>query len=420
MTGVDRPDETVAAAPAALTLTSTTSSVSALPAMAGMTGMTGAAGSTGGSAEDDLPVGVERRLSAPPPLALLLGRSRSETVRAALDRHGCACTDLRTVDVLAGVSELPAFHVLFVGADAVTDDEGVRLVRELHAVSPNARVLLLAGPDDLSPPLLVVAMRAGISDVVDPDDAMALDATIAKVLRQASARADRVLAIGAHPDDVEIGCGGTLLDHRRRGDTVSVFTLSHGAVGGDQQDRMLEAAAAAATMGAELMLADLPDTRLDGGVDTIRLLEAVVRLVDPTIIYTHSRHDQHQDHRSVHTAVISASRHVPQVFAFQSPSATNEFAPTKYVAIDDVVVRKVDLLRLFDSQRDRSYLEPEMVIAAARYWARSLAPRARYAEPFEIVRSLTRPLQRAVSQVVDESGPTAPVLDLHQRTAVDA
>ena len=62
-----------------------------------------------------------------------------------------------------------------------------------------------------------------------------------------------------------------LLDHRRRGDTVSVFTLSHGAVGGDQQDRMLEAAAAAATMGAELMLADLPDTRLDGGVDTIRL-----------------------------------------------------------------------------------------------------------------------------------------------------
>ena len=387
-----------------------------------VTGESIGGGTSFGGTDGDrsLPPGVERRLAPPPPLALLMGGPHDATVRAALERRGCRCTDLRTVDVLAGVSEPPTFSFLFVGPDTVSSDDGVQLVRELHTVSPNAKVLLLGSADELTPRLLVEAMRAGVSDVVDPDDAIALSSSIDKVLQAAEARADRVLAIGAHPDDVEIGCGGTLLDHRRRGDPVSVFTLSAGAVGGEQTDRVLEAAAAAANVGAELMLADLPDTRLDGGVDTIRMIEAVVKIVDPTVIYVHSKHDQHQDHRAVHHAVVSASRRVPRVYAFQSPSATNEFAPSKYVAIDDVIVRKVELLRLFDSQSDRSYLEPDMVIAAARYWARNLAPRARYAEPFEIVRSLTRPLHRAVSRTGADTRPTAPVFDIHQRTAVDA
>ena len=103
---------------------------------------------------------------------------------------------------------------------------------------------------------------------------------------------------------------------------------------------------------------------------------------------------------------------MPQVFAYQSPSATNEFLPNKFVAIDSVVVRKVDLLGHFGSQSERSYLEPEMIVATARYWARNLAPRARYAEPFEIVRSLT-PLVHHTSRSDIRNRDLAPVVAMH-------
>ncbi len=373
-----------------------------------------------------LPGGVEHRVGPPPPLALIVGDFDRGTVGASLERLGCAQSEVPGSGFLWGVQPFGTFRLIFVGPRDVSDEDGVHVIRELHALSPAAKVLLLCPAGEMTTELLVEAMRAGISDVLDPHDSIALSTSIAAILRVAVARADRVLAIGAHPDDVEIGCAGTLLDHRRRGDDVSVLTMSHGAVGGDQHERIHESEAAAISVGAQLMLADLPDTRLDPGVDTIRMIEAVIRAIDPTVVYVHSKHDHHQDHRAVHAAVVSASRQVPQVFAFQSPSATNDFAPTKFIAIDDVVVRKVEVLGLFDSQRERSYLEPEMVIAAARYWARNLAPRAKYAEPFEVVRSLTRSSRQksprpAVARPVEDTRSSAPVVDIRRRTgAVDS
>lgn len=363
-----------------------------------------------------LPARVERRVMPPAPRALLLGEFERADLCAALEGQGCEHAELSSSDVLAGTSGVSAFQFVLVGADTITDENGRRLVSELKSLSPTAAVLLICPMSEMTSQLLVVAMRAGVADVIDPEDTISLRTFISTALESADREADRVLAIGAHPDDVEIGCGGTLLDHRRRGDVVSVLTLSHGDVGGNVSARISEATAAASTIGAQLLLADLPDTRVDPGVETIRLIEEIVRLVDPTIIYVHSKNDHHQDHRAVHTSVVSASRRVPQVFAFQSPSATNDFAPTKFVAIDDVVVRKVEVLNLFDSQRDRSYLEPEMVVASARYWARNLAPRARYAEPFEVVRTLRPPLPRS-AKTAESARPSAPVVDInHQGT----
>jgi LmbE family N-acetylglucosaminyl deacetylase len=106
------------------------------------------------------------------------------------------------------------------------------------------------------------------------------------------------------------------------------------------------------------------------------------------VVYVHSRHDNHQDHRAVSTAVLSATRGVRRVFAYQSPSASNEFAPTQFASIDSTMQAKVELLTVFDSQSGRSYLEPELVTSASRYWARHLSANARYAEPYEVLRSV--------------------------------
>jgi LmbE family N-acetylglucosaminyl deacetylase len=284
------------------------------------------------------------------------------------------------------VVDVGPFTFLMVGPDAVADAAGIELVRSIRSCSPSARVILLADDQNSSPSTLVGAARVGVTEVVDPSDAHALRGTIESQLRLAGERRERVLAIGAHPDDVEIGCSGTLLSHRRRGDRISLLTLSRGGGGGDEEAVVHEAVAAAEAIGAQLILADLVGTRIDDGVDTIRLLEAVVTVLRPTIVYVHSKHDGHQDHRAVHTAAMSATRGVPSVFAYQSPSANNDFMPTKFVAIDQFVSEKVKVLGLFGSQDGHPFVEPELVVAGARYWARHLAPRAHFAEPFEVIR----------------------------------
>lgn len=331
--------------------------------------------------------GVVHATAPPAAIVLVVGDVDPQLVSGSVRRAGCTMEAVPDWAAVETVASLGAVKLVLMAAGVMAHGPGEHLVGDLRAVVPDLDVVLLAPTDQLDPLLLVRALRAGVTDVVDPCDMITLSSTIEKLLAAAQRGAERVLAVGAHPDDVEIGCGGALLDHRRRGDQIVILTLSRGAIGGDQLRRMAEAEAAASRVGARLLLADLPDTRLDPGVETIRLIEAVVKSVDPTVVYVHSKHDNHQDHRAVHTAVISASRQVPRVYAYQSPSATNDFSPTRFVPVDGVIAQKVEVLSLFESQNERAYLEPEMVIASARYWARGLAPRARYAEPFEVIRT---------------------------------
>ncbi|VTR77840.1 PIG-L family deacetylase [Cellulomonas hominis] len=194
-----------------------------------------------------------------------------------------------------------------------------------------------------------------------------------------------VLAVGAHPDDVEIGVGGTLAKHRAAGDTVVVLTLSRGARGGDVEHRQGEALASAELIGARLFLEDLTDTEIPMAEPTVGIVERVVAEVRPTVVYTHTVHDRHQDHRAVHQAVMVATRGIGTVACFESPSATVDFRPNRFVTIDAQLETKLAMLACFASQTAvRDYLDPEMVRATARYWSRHGTGDA--VEPLEIVR----------------------------------
>ena len=214
-----------------------------------------------------------------------------------------------------------------------------------------------------------------------------------------------VLAIGAHPDDVEIGAAGTLLAHRAAGDTVAILTLSRGARGGDQAQRARESQEAADVIGARLFLDDLEDTRIAEGDPTIGAISRVVEELQPTVVYTHSIHDIHQDHRNTHRAAMVACRRVGRVYCFQSPSATVEFRPTHFVAIDDQVGRKLKAIGTFGSQAVRDYLEPDLIAATARYWSRYCD--GSHAEPFEAIRDRAArpPVRSAVLPAQDAYSP---------------
>lgn len=195
-----------------------------------------------------------------------------------------------------------------------------------------------------------------------------------------------VLAIGAHPDDVEIGCGGTLALHRSKGDVINILTLTLGGIGGDPEVRKAEAEEAAKKQGANLFLKNLRDTKITEGVKTIQLIEEAIEVLKPTHIYTHSAHDMHKDHRNVHLATLPAARQVSNICCYQSPSSSVNFKPNLFIEIyGEFLDKKLEALACFKSQcESRPYLRPDIIWANARYWGRF----ASYGlvEPMEVIK----------------------------------
>ncbi len=198
-----------------------------------------------------------------------------------------------------------------------------------------------------------------------------------------------VLAIGAHPDDVEIGVGGTLLEHKKRGDEIYILTMCGGSAGGAESTRRLESQRAASFLGAQLVVESCQDTQISAGPETISLIEKHVREIQPDIVYTHTISDNHQDHRSVHQATIIACRKVPSIMTYQSPSSTIAFQPTCFMNIDTHLRDKLEAISLYESQTSKcDYLDPDLIRSTARYWARYAG--AKFVEPLEIIRSSMR------------------------------
>jgi LmbE family N-acetylglucosaminyl deacetylase/CheY-like chemotaxis protein len=278
----------------------------------------------------------------------------------------------------------------------VTDIEmpgmtGLQLIELLRADQPNLPVIVMTA--HVSVEYAVGALRSQADEfLVKPISSNDLISIVQRLAEQGRANRDAgrpreyVLAIGAHPDDVEIGVGGILAAHRDAGDTVVILTMSRGGRGGAPDDRQTESLRSAEILGARLFLEDLVDTEITSTGPTIAIIERVIKQVNPTVVYTHSIHDRHQDHRAVHEAVLVAARAVDTVACFQSPSSTVDYRPSRFISIDGFTQKKIELLECFRSQANiRKYLEPDFVLATARYWSR-FSSGSESCEPLEIIR----------------------------------
>jgi len=265
---------------------------------------------------------------------------------------------------------------------------GLDVIRAVRARRPGIGVIVSSGKADMTD--AVEALRLQADDfLVKPVVATQLLACVATLVATQAARRRRevVLAIGAHPDDIEIGVGGTLLSHRDRGDTVAILIMSGGERGGLKGGRAAEAAAAAELLQAELFIERLEDTRIPESGQSIAIVEDVIAQVGATCLYTHSAQDRHQDHRSTHRAVTIAARNVPRIYSYQSPSCTIDFRPTRFEAIDSYLAGKLRLIACHASQASsRRYLEEDLIVSMARYWG--WFGGSRFAEPFEVAREV--------------------------------
>jgi len=197
----------------------------------------------------------------------------------------------------------------------------------------------------------------------------------------------RVLAIGAHPDDIELGCGATLAAHRARRDEIALLVLTTGEQGPQAAaSRVDEQQQAADRLGARLYWGAFDDGAVPEGRPAIDLIQAVMRDMGAETIYTHAPSDTHQDHRATAAATFSAARRSTRILAYESPTTTT-FAPNVFVDVESYLDAKVDLICAHVSQVLKNGLvDVEAIQAQARYYG--FKARVHYAEAFETDRFL--------------------------------
>lgn len=194
-----------------------------------------------------------------------------------------------------------------------------------------------------------------------------------------------VVAVGAHPDDVELGCGATLLRHVARGDEVTILVMTAGQRGlVDGMSRPKEQQAAAALLGVQLRWGDFEDGAVPDGAEAIAVIDDVLADSGAEVLYTHAVEDTHQDHRATATVSLAAGRRLPTVLQYETPSSQH-FEPTVYVDVADTIDEKLTALRAHLSQVLRpGPVELEAIEAQARF--RGFQGRVRFAEAFETAR----------------------------------
>jgi LmbE family N-acetylglucosaminyl deacetylase len=197
-----------------------------------------------------------------------------------------------------------------------------------------------------------------------------------------------ILAIGAHPDDIEIGCGGLLIKAVRNGHSVYLYNLTRGEKAGIPEKRTEELKRTARFIGAKALYIDrFADTQLALTSDLINHIESCINVCRPDLVITHPMTDTHHDHRAVAEATIEAGRNVSNMLSYEMP-LTKGFEPHLYYDISDSMDAKLELLSMFQSQSHKIFLESRAIRGLAQYRALQsrLGSDVIYSESFQIVK----------------------------------
>lgn len=194
----------------------------------------------------------------------------------------------------------------------------------------------------------------------------------------------RILALGAHPDDIEAGCGGTLIKYAENGHRIFLMVMTQGGQGGSAAVRRKEQAQAAKLLQAEQVFwGGYKDTELPLGRHLIQTVERIVKEIDPHFIFVNYHDDTHQDHRHLAMSTITATRYTKNVLFYEGPTTQN-FAPTVFVDIEQALDRKIRSLQAHASQVKKTNIEglsiADLVRSSAHF--RGIQGRVKNAEGF--------------------------------------
>jgi LmbE family N-acetylglucosaminyl deacetylase len=194
-----------------------------------------------------------------------------------------------------------------------------------------------------------------------------------------------ILCLGAHSDDIEIGCGGTVLRLAQQYSGSVFHWVVFSAVGA----RAVEAQRAAALFGGTAVRGPVLKTFRDGfmpfvGGDVKQVFEELKKALSPNLIFTHNRKDAHQDHRLIAELTWNTFRdHL--IWEYEIPKYDGDLGqPSVFVPLDaEVCQKKIQyIMEAFQSQHSKRWFEQETFLSLMRLRGMECNAPSGYAEAF--------------------------------------
>lgn len=209
----------------------------------------------------------------------------------------------------------------------------------------------------------------------------------------------KVIAIGAHPDDVEIGCAGTLARHIDEGDDVTILHMTNTGYSNRITGEILrtpvqsrrEAERAAKILGCDLIMLDFEEQKVPFDAYSVALVNSILDEREVDVVYTSWRGDSHQDHIATFKTVMAAARHIDNVYLYEQipQPRTNELhvEPTYFVDITKYFEIKVKTIEAHESQV-KKYGDSVMDGVKSLARLRGVQCKRKYAEAFEVIKEV--------------------------------
>ena len=208
----------------------------------------------------------------------------------------------------------------------------------------------------------------------------------------------KILAVGAHLDDIELAAGGTLAKAVEAGHEVKVLIMSKsgytnkdGKVQRSNEIAVKEGVNALNALGiTDIDILDFSTKDIPFCSDVVNPIDVCIAEFNPDIIFTHHPFDTHQAHEGVAKATIAAARRKNTVFFYEpiAPSGRSyvAFKPTLYVDIEKTVDKKIAALKYHESEYNKFGGENWVEGVRCRCGFRGYEIGKKYAEAFEILR----------------------------------
>jgi LmbE family N-acetylglucosaminyl deacetylase len=195
-----------------------------------------------------------------------------------------------------------------------------------------------------------------------------------------------ILAVSPHPDDVELGCFGTLARLAQH-EPVLIVVLTSGEYLNPPADREREAQESAQLIGASVEFLRFPDGGLAQNAAAVGQIRSIFKRHQATTVFAPFGEDTHQDHAAAYRIVVASSAHCRDILLYETPS-TVSFRPNVFYDVTATLPVKHEALSRFKTQADRPYFDVALIDGQARYYALRLQQKGKAFEAFALYRSV--------------------------------
>jgi len=205
-----------------------------------------------------------------------------------------------------------------------------------------------------------------------------------------------VLGVGAHYDDLELGCSGTLIKHALKGDNVYMLVITESGYSNPKGEKirdcdiaLTESKEAANIIGAKLMCLNYHTFMVPFDDELGKTITDIIEDLKIEIIYSHWVGDIHRDHQYAGKTTLMAGRHVPCFLMYRSNfyDTEQQFKGNFYSDITDVMGKKLEVIKAHKSELERvRYMWLDFFTKQHENDGQKIG--VKYAERFEVIRYL--------------------------------